>query len=89
LTLRSDPLCPGRRRRPGGNDAGSRCGGEGVPRLCGDDPRRTRAQLFFKAAEIVKRRSDEIAEVLANETGGTINVAGPLDRAAELIKASL
>jgi acyl-CoA reductase-like NAD-dependent aldehyde dehydrogenase len=31
-----------------------------------------RARLFFKAAEIVKRRSDEIAEVLANETGGTV-----------------
>jgi acyl-CoA reductase-like NAD-dependent aldehyde dehydrogenase len=31
-----------------------------------------RARLFFKAAEIVKRRSDEIAEVLAIETGGTI-----------------
>src|ERR1700740_3165491 len=29
-----------------------------------------RAKLFFRAAEIVKRRSNEIAEVLAIETGG-------------------
>src|SRR5580704_10999116 len=49
-----------------------------------------RARLFFKAAEIVKRRSNEIAEVLAIETGGTITyshfqadlVAATLEQAA-------
>lgn len=34
-----------------------------------------RARLFFKAAEIVKRRRTEIAEVLARETGSTISFA--------------
>jgi acyl-CoA reductase-like NAD-dependent aldehyde dehydrogenase len=34
-----------------------------------------RARLFFKAAEIVKRRRAEIAEVLAIETGSTISFA--------------
>src|SRR5690349_20502025 len=32
-----------------------------------------RAKLFFKAAEIVKRRRAEIAENLAKETGSTIS----------------
>ena len=32
-----------------------------------------RARLFLKAAEIVKRRRSEIAEVLARETGSTIS----------------
>jgi acyl-CoA reductase-like NAD-dependent aldehyde dehydrogenase len=32
-----------------------------------------RARLFFKAAEIVKRRRAEIADILANETGSTIS----------------
>jgi acyl-CoA reductase-like NAD-dependent aldehyde dehydrogenase len=34
-----------------------------------------RARLFFKAAEIVKRRRTEIAEILALETGSTISFA--------------
>jgi acyl-CoA reductase-like NAD-dependent aldehyde dehydrogenase len=34
-----------------------------------------RAKLFFKAAEIVKRRRTEIAEILAAETGSTISFA--------------
>src|SRR6202043_933317 len=34
-----------------------------------------RARLFFKAAEIVKRRRAEIAEILAFETGSTISFA--------------
>jgi acyl-CoA reductase-like NAD-dependent aldehyde dehydrogenase len=34
-----------------------------------------RAQLFFKAAEIVKRRRSEIADALARETGSTISFA--------------
>src|SRR5580692_3642729 len=34
-----------------------------------------RARLFFKAAEIVKRRRIEIAEILAQETGSTISFA--------------
>jgi acyl-CoA reductase-like NAD-dependent aldehyde dehydrogenase len=34
-----------------------------------------KARLFLKAAEIVKRRRGEIAEVLARETGSTISFA--------------
>jgi acyl-CoA reductase-like NAD-dependent aldehyde dehydrogenase len=34
-----------------------------------------RAKLFFKAAEIVKRRRTEIADILAHETGSTISFA--------------
>ena len=34
-----------------------------------------RARLLFKAAEIVKRRRTEIAEILALETGSTISFA--------------
>jgi acyl-CoA reductase-like NAD-dependent aldehyde dehydrogenase len=34
-----------------------------------------RAKLFFKAAEIVKRRRAEIADILAFETGSTISFA--------------
>jgi len=34
-----------------------------------------RARLFFKAAEVVKRRRAEIAEILAIETGSTISFA--------------
>src|SRR4051812_30145387 len=34
-----------------------------------------RARLFFKAAEIVKRRRAEIADILADETGSTISFA--------------
>src|SRR5258706_6448126 len=34
-----------------------------------------RARLFFKAAEIVKSRRAEIAEILARETGSTISFA--------------
>src|ERR1700748_1056441 len=49
-----------------------------------------RARLFFKAAEIVKRRRAEIAEILAIETGSTISfatfqqdlVAATIERAA-------
>ena len=32
-----------------------------------------KARLFLKAAEIVKRRRSEIAEVLARETGSTVS----------------
>src|ERR1700721_2937074 len=39
-----------------------------------------RARLFFKAAEIVKRRRAEIADILAFETGSTISFA-PFQRA--------
>src|SRR6266849_1457407 len=35
----------------------------------------TKARLFLKASEIVKRRRSEIAEVLARETGSTISFA--------------
>jgi acyl-CoA reductase-like NAD-dependent aldehyde dehydrogenase len=35
-------------------------------------PPAEKARLFFKAAEIVRRRRDEIAEILARETGSTI-----------------
>jgi acyl-CoA reductase-like NAD-dependent aldehyde dehydrogenase len=35
-----------------------------------------RAALFHKAAEIVKRRRAEVAEIMANETGGTIPYSG-------------
>src|ERR1700680_409463 len=38
-------------------------------------PPAERAKLFFKAAEIVKRRRAEIAEILARETGSTISFA--------------
>ena len=31
--------------------------------------------MFFKAAEIVLRRRDEIAEILARETGSTVPVS--------------
>src|SRR5271154_4337796 len=34
-----------------------------------------RAKMFFKAAEIVKRRRTEIARILADETGSTISFA--------------
>src|ERR1700719_4134668 len=34
-----------------------------------------KARLFLKASEIVKRRRNEIAEVLARETGSTISFA--------------
>jgi acyl-CoA reductase-like NAD-dependent aldehyde dehydrogenase len=34
-----------------------------------------RARLFFRAAEIVKRRRAEIADILADETGSTISFA--------------
>jgi acyl-CoA reductase-like NAD-dependent aldehyde dehydrogenase len=34
-----------------------------------------KARLFFKAAEIVLRRRDEIAEILARETGSTVSVS--------------
>ncbi|QGZ93730.1 aldehyde dehydrogenase family protein [Terricaulis silvestris] len=34
-----------------------------------------RARLFFKAVEIVKRRREEIAKVLATETGSTLSFA--------------
>jgi acyl-CoA reductase-like NAD-dependent aldehyde dehydrogenase len=36
-----------------------------------------KARLFLKAAEIVKRRRSEIAEVLARETGSTISFGFP------------
>src|ERR1700722_8176645 len=37
-----------------------------------DTPPVEKKRLFFKAAEIVRRRHEEIAEVLARETGSTI-----------------
>jgi acyl-CoA reductase-like NAD-dependent aldehyde dehydrogenase len=40
-----------------------------------ETPPAERARLFLKAAEIVKRRRKEIAEVLARETGCTISFA--------------
>src|SRR6201997_5121737 len=40
-----------------------------------DTPPAEKARLFFKAAEIVLRRRDEIAEILARETGSTVPVA--------------
>src|ERR1700758_5796051 len=40
-----------------------------------DTPPAERARLFFKAAEIVLRRRDEIAEILARETGSTVPVS--------------
>src|SRR6266571_2664400 len=40
-----------------------------------DTPPAEKARLFLRAAEIVKRRRSEIAEVLARETGSTISFA--------------
>jgi acyl-CoA reductase-like NAD-dependent aldehyde dehydrogenase len=40
-----------------------------------ETPPAEKARLFLKAAEIVKRRRTEIAEVLARETGSTISFA--------------
>jgi acyl-CoA reductase-like NAD-dependent aldehyde dehydrogenase len=40
-----------------------------------DTPPAEKARLFFKAAEIVLRRRDEIAEILARETGSTVPVS--------------
>jgi acyl-CoA reductase-like NAD-dependent aldehyde dehydrogenase len=37
-----------------------------------DTPPAEKARLFFKAAEVVRRRRDEIAGILARETGSTI-----------------
>jgi acyl-CoA reductase-like NAD-dependent aldehyde dehydrogenase len=52
-----------------------------------------KAKLFFKAAEIVRRRREEIAEILARETGSTIPfstfqqdlVAATLEQAANWV----
>ena len=52
-----------------------------------------KAKLFFRAAEIVRRRSKEIAEILARETGSTIpfstfqqeGVAATLEQAANWV----
>src|SRR5882757_4747256 len=52
-----------------------------------------RARLFFKAAEIVRRRRAEIAEILARETGSTLSfstlqqdlVAATLEQAANWV----
>ena len=56
-------------------------------------PPAEKARLFFKAAEIVRRRRDEIAEELARETGSTIPfsvfqqdlVASTLEQAANWV----
>ena len=40
-----------------------------------ETPPAEKARLFLRAAEIVKRRRSEIAEVLARETGSTISFA--------------
>ncbi len=40
-----------------------------------ETPPAERARLFFKAAEIVKRRRTEVADILARETGSTISFA--------------
>src|SRR6185312_6129488 len=46
-----------------------------------------RARLFFKAAEIVKRRREEIAKTLAEETGSTISFSTfQQDLVAEMIE---
>jgi acyl-CoA reductase-like NAD-dependent aldehyde dehydrogenase len=37
-----------------------------------DTPPVEKARLFFKGAEIVRRRRDEVAEILARETGSTL-----------------
>jgi acyl-CoA reductase-like NAD-dependent aldehyde dehydrogenase len=58
-----------------------------------DTPPVEKAQLFFKAAEIVRRRRSEIAEILARETGSTIPfstfqqdlVAATLEQAANWV----
>ena len=42
------------------------------PFRVGGDPAAVKAALLLKAAEIVKRRSDEIADKLARETGSTL-----------------
>jgi len=47
---------------------------EAFPAWSGTTPAE-RARLFFKAAEIVKRRRAEIANILARETGSTISFA--------------
>lgn len=52
-----------------------------------------KAKLFYRAAEIVRRRSKEIAEILARETGSTIpfstfqqeGVAATLEQAANWV----
>ena len=56
-------------------------------------PPAEKAKLFFRAAEIVRRRSKEIAEILARETGSTIpfstfqqeGVAATLEQAASWV----
>jgi acyl-CoA reductase-like NAD-dependent aldehyde dehydrogenase len=58
-----------------------------------DTPPVEKARLFFKAAEIVRRRRSEIAEILARETGSTIPfstfqqdlVAATLEQAANWV----
>ena len=58
-----------------------------------DTPPVEKARLFFKAAEIVRRRREEIAEILARETGSTIPfstfqqdlVAATLEQAANWV----
>jgi acyl-CoA reductase-like NAD-dependent aldehyde dehydrogenase len=58
-----------------------------------DTPPVEKARLFFKAAEIVRRRRGEIAEILARETGSTIPfsafqqdlVAATLEQAASWV----
>lgn len=58
-----------------------------------DTPPAEKARLFFKAAEVVRRRRDEIAGILARETGSTIPfstfqqdlVAASLEQAASWV----
>jgi acyl-CoA reductase-like NAD-dependent aldehyde dehydrogenase len=58
-----------------------------------DTPPAEKARLFFKAAEVVRRRRDEIAQILARETGSTIPfstfqqdlVAAALEQAASWV----
>jgi acyl-CoA reductase-like NAD-dependent aldehyde dehydrogenase len=58
-----------------------------------DTPPAEKARLFLKAAEIVRRRSTEIAEILARETGSTLPfstfqqvlVAATLEQAANWV----
>src|ERR1700692_1294119 len=58
-----------------------------------DTPPVEKARLFFKAAEIVRRRRPEVAEILARETGSTIPfstfqqdlVASTLEQAANWV----
>jgi acyl-CoA reductase-like NAD-dependent aldehyde dehydrogenase len=79
--------------RGGGGEDGRRGRERCVPALWADTAPAEKARLFFKAAEIVRRRKGEIAEILARETGSTIPfstfqqdlVAATLEQAANWV----